>query len=217
MKFDDAKPSSINEIKPGDQVRARGDRNQDSTEFAAEEVVSGAFRNIAGTITSVDTGANTIVLKDLASKRNVTVKISADSQVRKLPEQMAQMIAMRLKGGAGRGQGIGGNPAGQSAGGQRPASMSSGEGRPGGMGGNRPGGGADFQQVLNRVPSIGVSELHKGDAVMIVSTEGTGDTVTAITLLAGVEPILEASPGVTLPPWGLGGPAGGEESGGGPQ
>jgi hypothetical protein len=49
---------------------------------------------------------------------------------------------------------------------------------------------------------------------MIVSTEGTASGgVTAITLLAGVEPILQASPGgaqaMTLSPWNIGG-AGGE-------
>jgi len=215
VKFDDAKPSSITDIKPGDQLRARGNRNEDNTEFAANEIVSGAFRNIAGTIASVDAATNTVVVKDLASKKNVTVKLSADSQVRKLPEQMAQMMAMRLKGeGRGGGNGPGSNEEG--AAGQRPTSMNSSQGRPGGMGG-RPGGAPDFQQMLNRMPSIGVSDLHKGDAVMIVSTQGASDTVTAITLLAGVEPILEASPGATLPPWGLGGPAGGEESGGGPQ
>lgn len=216
VKFDDAKPSSIIQIQPGDQLRARGSRSEDNTEFAADEVVSGAFRNIAGTIASVDPATNTVVVKDVASKKTVTVKISADSQVRKLPDQMARFLAMRLKGGPGQG---GGNPGGQSSGGQRPASMNSSEGRPGGMGGNRPGGGLDFQQVLNRLPAIGVSDLHKDDAVMIVSSEGSsGGAVTAITLLAGVEPILEASPGATLPPWGLGTPAGGgDESGGGPQ
>jgi hypothetical protein len=50
--------------------------------------------------------------------------------------------------------------------------------------------------------------LKKGDAVMIVSTEGTADTMpTAITLLSGVEPILMASPdrgkGMTLSAWSL--------------
>jgi Domain of unknown function (DUF5666) len=208
VKFDDAKPSSIGEIKPGDQLRARGNRSADNTEFAADEVVSGSFQNIAGTIASVDAASNTLVVKDAASKKNVTVKISADSQVRKLPEQMAQFLAMRLKGGAGQGSG--------NAGAQRPASMNSSQGHPGGFGG-RPGGAPDFQQILSRLPAIGVSDLHKDDAVMIVSTEGSSGAVTAITLLAGVEPILEASPGATLPPWGLGAPAGGEDSGAGPQ
>src|SRR5580704_12073286 len=49
-QFDDAKPSTLQEIHPGDQVTARGDRNADGTELAAEEIVSGAFRNIAGTV-----------------------------------------------------------------------------------------------------------------------------------------------------------------------
>ena len=45
--------------------------------------------------------------------------------------------------------------------------------------------------MLNRAPVIQFSELQKGEAVMLVSSDGTND-VTAITLLAGVEPLLEA-------------------------
>jgi len=52
-------------------------------------------------------------------------------------------------------------------------------------------GGADPQQMLTRLPLIPLTDLKKGDAVMLVSTDGTTD-VTAITLLAGVEPLLEA-------------------------
>src|SRR6202142_2572453 len=54
VNFDDAKPSSLGEIKPGDQVLARGTRSADGSDLAAEEIVSGAFRNIAGTISSID-------------------------------------------------------------------------------------------------------------------------------------------------------------------
>jgi hypothetical protein len=45
--------------------------------------------------------------------------------------------------------------------------------------------------MLSRAPAIQLPDLKKGDAVMLVSTQGTAD-VTAITLLAGVEPLLEA-------------------------
>jgi len=45
--------------------------------------------------------------------------------------------------------------------------------------------------LLNRAPSIQLGDLKKGDAVMLVATDGT-DEVSAITLLAGVEPLLEA-------------------------
>jgi Domain of unknown function (DUF5666) len=211
VKFDDAQPSSIGEIKPGDQLRARGNRSADNTEFAAEEIVSGAFENIAGTIASIDTGANTLTVKDLISKRNVTVKIAAESEVRKLPQQMAQMIAMRLKG-----VGPSGAPNGSAGGSaqQRPASANVATGgRSGGTAG-RGGGAPDFQQILSRMPPAGLSDLRRGDAVMIVSTEGSNSAaVTAITLLAGVEPILQASPGMTLSPWSLGGSLGGDDTG----
>src|ERR1700733_14639296 len=60
VKFDDAKPAPLAEIKIGDQLRARGTRSPDGNDLAAEEVVSGSFRNIAGTITAIDTANNTI-------------------------------------------------------------------------------------------------------------------------------------------------------------
>jgi len=196
VQFDDAKPSSLSEVKQGDQLRARGARSADGSEFAPEEIVSGAFRNISGTVSNLDAAANTLTVADLATKKPVVVKISAQSQVLKLPPQIAQGLAFQMKGGArGAASGAPGGAAGE--------------------GGNaRPGRAADLQQVLNRLPKASLADLQKGDAVMIVSTEGTASGgVTAITLLAGVEPILQASPGgaqaMTLSPWNIGG-AGGE-------
>ena len=45
--------------------------------------------------------------------------------------------------------------------------------------------------MLSHAPAIQLSDLQKGEAVMVVSTEGTAE-VTAVTLLAGVEPLLQA-------------------------
>ena len=219
VQFDDAKPSSLSEVKPGDQLRARGARSADGSEFAAEEIVSGAFRNISGTVSNLDAAANTLTVADLATKKPVVVKISAQSQVLKLPPQIAQGLAFQMKGGArGAASGAPGGtaasaPPSGTAAGERSAPAS---GTAPGEGSNaRPGrGAADLQQVLNRLPKASLADLQKGDAVMIVSTEGTASGgVTAITLLAGVEPILQASPGgaqaMTLSPWNIGG-AGGE-------
>jgi hypothetical protein len=214
VKFDDAKPSSLDEIRPGDQVRARGTRSADGSELTADEVVSGAFRNIAGVVASVDPSTNTLSVTDLISKKPVTVKITPESQLRKLPPQMAQFIAMRLKGGGlGAGSGSAGQPAAAQSDGAGGSSgvAANGVGSSGGPGGR--GGGGDLQQMLSRVPPASLADLQKGDAVMIVSTEGAGsDGVTAITLVAGVEPILQASPNggqsMILPPWSLDAPAG---------
>ncbi len=57
VRFDLAQPAPIGEIHAGDQLRARGTKNADGTEIDAAEVVSGSFRNIAGTITSLDASA----------------------------------------------------------------------------------------------------------------------------------------------------------------
>ncbi len=114
VRFDQAQPAPIDAIHSGDQLRARGDKNADSTEITAEEVVSGSFRNISGTISSIDPATSTLVIKDLATKKQVTVRITSDAQMRRLPDRMAQMLAMRLKGGA-PGSGTGGPGAGGSS------------------------------------------------------------------------------------------------------
>jgi co-chaperonin GroES (HSP10) len=216
IKFDDAKRAPIGDIKPGDQLRARGAKNADGSEIAADEVISGSFRNIAGIILAKDEGATTITVQDAITKKTVTVKLGEESTLKALPTEMAQRIAMRLKGGAGGagapgggGQG-GGNSGGSAAGGasgggMRPQSgwTGGGAGGPGAAGGGPP----DLQRFLSRLPSKGLADLNKGDAVMIVATEGgDGRPVTAITLLAGVEPILTAAPngGSTLSSWTLG-------------
>lgn len=76
-------------------------------------------------------------------------------------------------------------PQGGAAGGQRAWNGQAGAGAQG----HRPGG--DMEQVLDRAPAIQLGDLKKGEAVMLVSTAGTAD-VTAIKLLAGVEPLLES-------------------------
>jgi hypothetical protein len=83
------------------------------------------------------------------------------------------------------------------------------------------------------MPAVTLSDLHKGDAVMIVATQGESpkegmsneaarndrtlndrrpSESTAITLLTGVEAILQAAPSgsqaMMLSPWSLGGPSG---------
>ena len=219
VKFDDAKVAPIDQIKVGDQLRARGTKNADGSELAADEIVSGTFRNLAGTITAVDPAANTLTLKDLLSKQSVVVKITPDAQLRKLPAEFAQRIAMRLKGAAAAGipgaaaAGIGGTGSGSGSGAGASARAQGGSqfpgGPPGAMGeGRRSGGPPDMQQILSRMPASTLADLQKGDAVMIVSTEGSASgEVNAITLLAGVEPILTAAPSASqalmLSPWSL--------------
>ena len=68
--------------------------------------------------------------------------------------------------------------------------------------------------MISRLPAVSLADLQKDEAVMIVSTAGSGSEVTAITLLSGVEPIL-TSPNASgaaalLSGWNLSAPGGGE-------
>jgi len=234
VRFDDAKPAPATDIKAGDQLRARGTRNPDGGEVSAEEIVSGAFRNIAGTIRAIDPASNMMTVQDAISKSAVVVKVSPDSQMKKLPADMAQRIAMRLKGtpgGNGDQPGANAQSNGQS---MKDQSMKDQGGAPGagrartsksaesqaasvpggGQGGNGP---LDLQRMLSRLPNSTLRDLQKGDAVIIVSTEGTDSgAVTAITLLAGVDAILRAAPNQSastlLSPWSLGAASGDGEA-----
>ena len=204
VKFDDAKPGTLDQIKVGDQLRARGAKSEDGKDLTAAEIVSGTFRSIPATVISTDAASNSITVTDLVTKRPVTLKVGSDSQMHQLPAMFAQRIALRLKGGAaGAGAESGqGNPT-------APAHPQAGAGAPSGGGsGQRAGGTPDFQQMLNRMPSVSLSDLQKGSALMIVATEGTADAPSeVIILLSGVEPILTAaSPrqaSTILSPWNL--------------
>jgi hypothetical protein len=219
VKFSDAQTSTLAAIQPGDQVTARGDRSGD--DVTADEIVSGSFRNIAGTVVSTDDSAGTFTVKDLITKKTVTIKTTPDSDMRKLDPQIAQGIAMRLRAGASGSPGAGGAagrgspgaPSGAGAGG-------GGQVRQAGAGAQGGAGAGGLARVLQRSPQIHVADLHKGDAVMIVATTGSPDAATAIRLVAGVEPMLQASASgsqsMFASAWsGLGGGAGGEGEQGG--
>src|SRR5258706_10338361 len=65
----------------------------------------------------------------------------------------------------------------------------------GGPGGMRGGGMPDFQQMIERMPAIQLSELKVGDALIVAATRGADAAqVTAITVLARVQPILTTPP-----------------------
>jgi hypothetical protein len=225
VRFDQAVKGSLDQIKPGDQLRARGSKNDDGTTLEAEEIVSGSFRNLAGPIVAVNAAASTITVNDTVTKKPVVISVTPDSEVKKLDPAVAQRLAARMSGGGARrpdgsaAPAAGGPPSGASAGpgpgapgGDRP-----GGGQSGGQGGGQ-GRGGDIQQLLARSPSVALKDLAKGNMVIVVATEGQApDTATAITVVAGVEPMLQASTSgsqaMLSSAWNLGG--GGEGGGGG--
>jgi hypothetical protein len=188
IKFSEAKKSSWEDLKVGDQLRAKGDKSADGARFTAEEVVTGSFRTIGGAITAVDPATGEIKLNDIQSKQPLTVVVRKDSTLKRVPAEFMQMMAA---GGAG-GPGAGGPPAGaapsQGAGGGRPPAGGAPAGAAGGPQGGA--GGFDIQRLIENLPATTLGELKPGEMVLLLSTSGADPTrATAITLVSGVAPI----------------------------
>lgn len=188
VKFSDAKASSFSELKVGDQLRALGERSADGTRFAPEEIVSGSFRTVAGTVTAVDTATGEVKINDLQSKHPLTILINQDSMLRRFPAEFGARMGMRAQGGGTGGPGAG--PPSQEGERRRPAA-----GAGAGAEGSRPrmggGGGFDIERFIERMPELTVAELKPGDMIIVSSTSGADPSrLTAIKLVAGIEPLM---------------------------
>ena len=201
VAFGDARSGSLGDVHTGDQISVRGPKSDDGATITADEVVTGTFQNLSGAISAVDPAAGTVTLKDLISKKLETIHVTPNSDLRKLPAPAAAAFAHRNEpAAAGAAPQAGARPDGGAAGaGNRRAGM-------------------DLSRMLSRLPTETLADLKPGDAVMIVASQGRGDSLTAITMLSGVEQLLSASGSsaqpITLSPWTLGVPEG---AGGGSQ
>jgi hypothetical protein len=195
VKFSEAKTSNILEIQPGDMMRALGDRSADGASFAAEELVTGAFQTMAGTVKTIDTAKNEVVITDLQTKKDVTVDLSLATTLKKFPAEMAQRLA-QFQGGGGMMRPSGGAPGGPPQG-TPPAGGQAGQAGPGGQGGPGRGGfggRGGIDEMLERFPNITAADLKAGDVIAVSSSKnGTPNHIVAIKLLAGVEPFLAAA------------------------
>jgi hypothetical protein len=99
VKFSDARPSRFEELKVGDQVKALGTADETRSRYTAEELVAGSFGAIAGAVVSIDAAQNTFVITDRGANKPVQARVSPDSTMRRLPAEIAQMLAARNKAG----------------------------------------------------------------------------------------------------------------------
>jgi len=183
-KYSDAKASKFEEVKVGDQLRALGDKTTDGTRLTPEEVVFGTFKIAGGTVTAVDAATNTITINDLQTKKPMTIVLKPDTVVRRYTGMM---------GGGPGGPGGGGPPAG----GAPPQGQPQGPGagpRPGGAGPGGPqagGGGPSMADLIERLPTIAITEIKVGDMIIMSTLPGADQNrITAISMVTGVEQLL---------------------------
>jgi hypothetical protein len=189
-------PSKLADIRPGDQVRVLGNKSSDGSAITAEKVYSESFRTVAGTIASIASNGNEITVTDLQTKQPVHIVIAAESAVRKLPPQLAMMLARHLnpnfKSSEGAGDTSGRSAANPSLG------AKAGEAETGSNSGNqstRGGRSGDVSQMIEHLPKIAVTDLKAGDAVIVSGAGGRDQAqLVATNIIAGVEPILQSAP-----------------------
>jgi hypothetical protein len=200
VKFADAGNSKLAEVALGDQVRARGQKSEDGLKVTADDVVFGTFVTRAGAITAINPETREVTVKDLANNKPLTIRFTADSQMKKMPDMMAMM------GGMGRGAAPADGAPSAPAGAAR---------------GTMPGGGMrgmDINAMLERMPPARLEDLKPGEMIVVSSTRGAkSDQVTAIMMLANADFLLQmvaAQPGGSrggggMPGGGMGGMMGG--------
>ena len=106
VDFARASVAPITAIQVGDQLRALLETGGSETgaaagqEQVAREVVSGSFRNLSGRISGVNVKDGTVSLRDLMTKKNVTVRIVPTTQMKRLSDEQAGRIAAMMNGAA---------------------------------------------------------------------------------------------------------------------
>src|SRR5256714_110920 len=192
-KYAEAKPSKFEQVQVGDQLAARGDKSADGMRLTAEEVVSGSFKIVGGTITSIDPATNQIKISDLQTKKPITVVLKVDSVIRRFPQGGPMMFGGGMGQGTGAGGGGGAAPQGQRPVGAAPTAQAQGPGAGAGAGagqGQRPQ--MSMADLLEKLPTISLSDLKVGDMIIMSTTQGSDpERVTAISMVAGIEPLLQ--------------------------
>jgi hypothetical protein len=176
VRFADAVPATIRDVSLGDQLRARGEKNQAGTYISAEEVVFGSFVTKFGEVTAIDPTSRQVTITDAISHQPLTIRLADGSQIKRMP-------GMTFGGpGAAGGPGPGGS-AGLGPG--QPPSRPNGANPIGGM---RP---PDMSQMLESLPASTLDAIHPGETIVVSATKSTAaDHVTAITILANAEMLI---------------------------
>jgi hypothetical protein len=157
VKFAEAVAGSTADIAVGDQIQARGQKTGDSA-VTADDVVFGTFLTRLGPITAIHRESNEIQIEDLTARRPLTIRITADSRLKKMPDMRAMLTGKPAEGHAE-----------DSAEDQDPAHF-------------------DLQQALEHLPAAAIDDLKVGGGIIVTATRGAKeDHVTAIMLLANAD------------------------------
>lgn len=161
VAYKDTTAGAFEQLKVGDTFRALGNKSQDGASYSVEEILAGTFRVIPATISAVDASAGELKVNELGKQETLTVVTNKDTRTRRLSKELAAALAGSVDKN--------GRAPEQSGAGQN-----------------------SFQQQIEQMPQVNLSDLKVGDMVLLTSAaEGGQPRITAIALIAGVEPVLK--------------------------
>lgn len=191
IRFGDAKPSSFTELKTGDQLRALGNKNTDQTRLDAEQIVSGAFKTVGGTVSAVNLVTNEVTISELGTRQTLTIIIKPNSLLRNLPPTLAAALFKKKQSG--------GQPAPVSTTGAQGAAVSGGAASEGAQNNPRVDG-EDLMEKLERLPPLALNLIKPGEVIVVSGTRGAdASRVTAILFLSGLGAVLAPPPQAAAP------------------
>ena len=168
LRFEEARTSTLTELRVGDQLRALGDKSADARSFVAEQIVSGAFKTIGVTVLEIDQQKHEIHATTLDQKKPITIAINQDSVLHRISPPVAAAIAQKVKSDASK-------PSSPQAG-QKP-------GQPV----------IDVQQMIDTLPAVSLANLTAGDVLAVTgAVEKDESRLVAIKVAAGVDLVLKA-------------------------
>jgi|GEM_PF-943754 len=168
LRFEDAKASTLSEVRVGDQLRALGDKSADARSFVAEQIVSGAFKTIGVTVVGIDPQKHEIHATTLDQKKPITIAINQDSVLHRISSPVAAAIAQKVRSDAGKPSAP--QPGQKSA----PPVI-------------------DVQQMIDTLPAISIADIKAGDVLAVTgAVEQDESRIVAIKLSTGVDLVLKA-------------------------
>src|SRR6185436_16026469 len=169
LSFEDAQPSTFAAVRPGDQLRALGNKSADARTFAAEQIVSGTFRTIGVTVTEVHPETGAIKATTLDQKQPIQINVNKDSTLRRISPQVAAAIAQKAKADAAQPA----NTPAATPTAQKPAVV-------------------DVQHLIDALPTVPMTDIKAGDVLAVTgAVEKDESRLVAIKLAAGVDLVLK--------------------------
>lgn len=169
LKVSNAVAGSFADMRVGDFVRIVGDRSADGLRVKAEEVISGAFARMVGTVSQINPNRSEVVVKNAQTGQLMTVALGKNTTIRRIPSEVAKILKTRFEKDRRSS-----NQRSSDAANPQPVQTNQSQ-----------------RHLFENLPVIKLNDLKKGEAVIIIASTSVNSQLTAVSVTAGDGELLE--------------------------